>query len=468
MSVLRDGLIAFSLLITVYFVLWNVSQIAMSPLAAVTLWQHRQRYTRRARRLATGVAVPPLVSIVVPAYNEELTIVDSLRALLALDYTPRELVVVNDGSTDGTLALLQRTFELVPAPLAFVQPLRSEPVRGIYRSVSEPDLVVVDKENGGCKADAANAGINAASGVLVLLIDADTMLAADALTRAVLPFLEDPVTVAVGGNVAIANGCHVEHGRIVDVALPRSWFARFQVVEYMRAFLLFRLACASQNAVVIISGAFGLFRRDAVIAVGGYDRAAIGEDMDLTIRLQRHFRARREPVRMAFDPNPLAWTQAPEDWRSLRSQRYRWRRGLLQALWRYRRMIGNPRFGTVGLGSLPYVAFFEGLGPLIEVGGYVITIGAAALGYLNWEYCGMMTAVSVLFGAAVTLLAVLLNDVTSRQYVQGRDLALLVAVAIFESFGYRQLNSLWGCVGTVQALTGKGGWGSMKRQAFRP
>ena len=200
-------------------------------------------------------AVPPLVSIVVPACNEELTIVESIRALLALDYTPREVVVVNDGSTDGTLQLLQRTFQLVPAPLAFVQPLRSAPVRGVYRSVSEPDLVVIDKQNGGSKADASNAGINAASGVLVLVIDADTVLEADALSRAVLPFLEDPATVAVGGNVAIANGCHVEHGRITDVALPRSWLARFQVVEYMRAFLLFRLACASQNAVVIISGA---------------------------------------------------------------------------------------------------------------------------------------------------------------------------------------------------------------------
>ena len=185
----------------------------------------------------------------------------------------------------------------------------------------------------------------------MLVIDADTVLEADALSRAVLPFLEDPATVAVGGNVGIANGCRIEHGRVIDVALPRSWLARFQVVEYMRAFLLFRLACASQNAVVLISGAFGLFRRDAVIAVGGYDRTAIGEDMDLTIRLQRHFRARGEPVRIAFDPNPLCWTQAPEDWQSLRSQRYRWRRGLLQTLWRYRRMIGNPRFGTVGLGS---------------------------------------------------------------------------------------------------------------------
>jgi cellulose synthase/poly-beta-1,6-N-acetylglucosamine synthase-like glycosyltransferase len=467
MTFLRNALIAFSLLITAYFVLSNVSQIAMGPLAAVALWRHRRRHTRRARGLASGVAVPPLVSIVVPAYNEELTIVESIRALLALDYEPREVVIVNDGSTDGTLPVLQRTFQLVPAPLAFDQPLGSEPVRGIYRSVSDPDLVVVDKVNGGCKSDALNAGINTASGVLVLIIDADTVLEPDALSRAVLPFLEDPATVGVGANVGIANGCHIEDGRIADVALPRNWYARFQVVEYTRSFLLFRLACASQNALVLVSGAFGLFRRDAVIAVGGYDRTAIGEDMDLTLRLQRHFRARRERVRMAFDPNPLAWTQAPEDWRSLQSQRCRWRRGLLQALWRYRRMIGNPRFGTVGLGSLPYMTFFEGLGPLLETSGYLVIILAAALGYLNWEYCRLMVVVSVLFGAAVTLLAVLLSDVATRRYMRGHDLALLVAVAILENVGYRQVNSLWGCLGTVQALVGKGGWGSMKRQAFR-
>ena len=211
-----DALLAFTLLTTAYFVAWGVSQIALSPLAAVSLWRHRQRHTRRARSLASGVAVPPLVSIVAPAFNEELTVVESVRAMLALDYEPREVVIVNDGSSDGTLALLERTFQLVAAPMAFEQPLRSAPVRGVYRSVSEPDLVVVDKENGGCKGDASNAGINVASGVLVLVIDADTVLEADALSRAVLPFLEDPATVAVGANVAIANGCEIEHGRIRD------------------------------------------------------------------------------------------------------------------------------------------------------------------------------------------------------------------------------------------------------------
>ena len=412
--------------------------------------------------------MPRFVSIVVPAYNEELTIVESLRALLALDYQPREIVIVNDGSTDGTLALLQETFQLVPAPLAFDQPLPSAPVRGVYRSVSEPDLVVVDKQNGGCKADAANAGINAASGVLVLVIDADTMLEADALSRAVLPFLEDPATVAVGGNVGIANGCRIEHGRVVDVALPRSWFARFQVVEYMRAFLLFRLACAVAEC-----------RRDHLGRIWpvpprcGDRRRRLRPDRDRrghrshdppAAALPRARRADPDRVRpqpalldagarrlavAAVTALPLAPGTAPDALAISPDDR--------QSPLRH----GGTRF------PLPYIAFFEGLGPLLEVGGYVVTIVAAALGYLNWKYCGMMIAVSVLFGAAVTLLAVLLNDVTSRQYMRGRDLALLVAVAILESFGYRQLNSLWGCVGTVQALTGKGGWGSMKRKAFR-
>jgi len=467
MTFLAQALVAFALLITAYFTLWNLSQILMAPLAIRSLWRHRLRYTRRARKLAGGVAVPRFVSIVAPAFNEESTIVESVRALLAVDYHPREIVIVNDGSTDRSLAVLQETFQLVPAPLAFDLPLPSEPIRGIYRSVSEPDLVVLDKENGGGKADAVNAGINVASGVLVLVIDADTVLEPDALTRAVLPFLEDTSTVAVGGTVGIANGSRIQNGRVIDTALPAGWLARFQIVEYMRAFLLFRLACASQNAVVLISGAFGLFRRDALIEVGGFDRTAIGEDMDITVRMQRHFRERGEPIRIGFEPNPLCWTQAPEDWRSLRSQRYRWRRGLLQTLWRHRRMIGNPRFGSVGLFPMPYIAFFEGLGPLLEVGGYGVTIVAASFGYLDWKYFAVMLAVSVLFGVATTLLAVLLNDVTARRYMRGPDLALLVVVAILEGFGYRQINSIWGCIGTFKALTGTGGWGAMNKTAFR-
>jgi cellulose synthase/poly-beta-1,6-N-acetylglucosamine synthase-like glycosyltransferase len=392
--------------------------------------------------------------------------VDSVHALLALDYDAREVVVVNDGSTDDTLAILKEHFHLVAAPVAFDQPLRTAEIRGVYRSVDDPMLMVLDKVSAGCMADASNAGINAASGALVLIIDADTVLERDALTRAVLPFLEDPTTVAVGAYVAIANGSRVDHAQIVETGMPRSWLARFQIVEYMRSFLLFRLACASLNGVVLISGAFGLFLRKAVVEVGGFDRTAIGEDMDLTLRIQRHYRKKRERVRIGFAPLPACWTQAPEDWPSLGAQRCRWRRGLLQVLWRHRGMIGNPRYGIVGVGILPYIAVFEGFGPLIEFFGYLLTTVAAILGLLAWEHYRVMLAASILFGIGTSLVAVFLSDVATGRYMRNRDLAVLFASTLCENVGFRQMNSWWGCKGTFQALTGKGGWGPMTRRAF--
>lgn len=463
---LTTTLAIFTVVVTTYFVAYNVTQLAMAGVAGRLLWRYQRRRNPRNLALVAKLAAPPFVSIVAPAHNEALTIVDSIRALLALEYEAREIVVVNDGSKDDTLATLKQAFELVEAPVAFEQPLKSAPLRGAYRSVAEPALVVIDKVNGGSKSDAVNAGINAASGRLVLVIDADTMLEPDALSRAAMPFLEHPDTVAVGGYVAIANGCRIEQSRVTDVGMPRSWLARFQIVEYMRSFLLFRLACASQNGVALISGAFGLFRRDALIDVGGYDGAAIGEDMDLTLRLQAYFRERKRPIRIAHVPLPVCWTQAPEDLASLRAQRFRWRRGLLQVLWRQRRMIGNPRYGVVGMGVLPYIAIFEGLGPLIEVLGYIVTTMAFFLGMLHWQHYRVMLAAAILFGAATTLVSVFLSDLSTRKYPRLGDLALIVAAAILENAGYRQLNSWWGCVGTVQAMTGKRGWGQITRKTF--
>ena len=463
---LTTTLAVFTVVVATYFVAYNVSQFAMAGVAGRFVWRYQRRRNPRNLALVAKLAAPPFVSIVAPAHNEALTIVDSIRGLLALEYEAREIVVVNDGSQDDTLATLTQAFELVEAPVAFEQPLKSAPLRGAYRSLVEPALVVIDKVNGGSKADAVNAGINAAAGRLVLVIDADTMLEPDALSRAAMPFLESPDTVAVGGYVAIANGCRIEHSRVTDVRMPRSWLARFQIVEYMRSFLLFRLACASGNGVALISGAFGLFRRDALINVGGYDRTAIGEDMDLTLRLQAYYRERKRPIRIAHVPLPVCWTQAPEDGPSLRAQRCRWRRGLLQVLWRHRRMIGNPRYGIIGMGVLPYITIFEGLGPLIELLGYVVTTVAFFLGMLNWQHYRVMLAASILFGAATTLVSVFLSDVSARKYLRMGDLGLIVASAILEHAGYRQVNSWWGCVGTVQAMTGKGGWGPMTRKAF--
>lgn len=466
MSGLLLALGLFSIVVTLYFAGWAVLQIFAGSVSGKFIWRYQKLRTRRDRALARHLGTLPVVSVIVPAYNEGLTIVQSVRSFVALDYAPREVIVINDGSSDDTLRRLHEAFQLLPAPMAFDEPLKTEHVRGIYRSVREPALVVLDKQNGGSKSDALNAGINAASGELVLTIDADTVIEADALNRAVLPFLEDPETVAVGGNVGIVNGCRIENGRIADVRLPESWLARFQIVEYMRSFLLHRAARGSVNALSLISGAFGLFRRDAVIAVGGFDRTAIGEDMDLTMRLQRHYRASRLPFRIAFDPLPLCSTQVPEDRVSLRAQRCRWRRGLLQVLWRHRVMIGNPRFGLLGVGVLPYIVIFDGLGPVLEILGFVVVTVAALTGFLNWGHYFLLIGVSVLFGVAVTLLAVLLSDLATGRYMSGRDLRLLVVVALLENLGYRQLNSWWGCLGTVQAFTGQHGWGVIRRQVF--
>ena len=413
------------------------------------------RHRRHARALAARLVSSPLVSVIVPSYNEELTIVGSVRALLALDYATREIIVVNDGSSDGTLAVLDDTFQLVPAPAAFAQPLTTAAVRGMYRSSIEPALVVVDKVNGDqsgrgerrvqCSVRDARAehrrrylartGRVESGGDPIPRRLVDRRRRRQHRDQQRLPYRE---RAHHGGRAA---------AKLVGAISDRRVHARLPAVP---------AGVRRSNGVVLISGAFGLFRRDAVIAVGGFDRAAIGEDMDLTIRLQRYFRARGKPIRIAFDPNPLGWTQAPEDWRSLRSQRYRWRRGLLQVLWRHRQMIGQPRFGIVGLGVIPYILVFEGLGPLLEIAGYGVTAGAALLGLLNWQMFVVMLAVSVLFGAAVTLLALVMSDIATQRYMGGRDLVLLVAVVLLESCGYRQMNAWWGCVGTVQAADQSG------------
>ena len=463
----RTGVEFLGVAATAYLVLWAIVQLGFAMLAIIALRRHLGRHTRRARALVNHVS-PPRVSIIVPAFNEQLTIVESIRALMAIDYDDCEIVVVNDGSSDGTLALLQQTFELIPGPLAFVQPLSSRPVRGIYRSVTSDALVVVDKENGGCKADAANAGINAASGTLVLVMDADTLIDSDALNQAVLAFLEDPLTIAVGAYVTIANGCVINRGRVTTVRMPRSWLARIQIVEYMRAFLMFRLACAYGNALLILSGAFGLFRRDAVIMVGGFDQKAIGEDMDLTLRLHRHYRERGEPFRIAFTPSSLCRTQAPEDRASLRGQRYRWRRGLLQVLWRNRGLVGNPRYGLAGVVMLPYMILFEALAPLLEVATYFVVAVAVVTGNFEPGHGIQLALLWILLGTTTSLISVLLSDLATHEYMHGTDLALLVVAALAENVGYRQMNSWWSCVATMQVLTGRGGgWGPMRRQAFQ-
>jgi len=462
---LSSSLALLDVAIIGYFLALNTLYLSFCGIAYVRLRQHRHRWTVRDLEAVMRSPATPAISIVAPAYNEEATLADSVRSLLLLNYPQFEVIVVSDGSTDGTLDVGRREFDLVRAPVSHAQPITTQTVRGIYLSLAHPDLVLIDKENGG-KADAINAGINAARYPLVCVIDADSLLEEHALARAVLPFIEDPDTIAAGGIVRIANGCRVERGRVTEVRLPGSRLAMFQTVEYLRAFLASRVAQSAINGLLIISGAFGVFTRAAVVEVGGFRPDTIGEDMELVTRLHRFYRERGRRFRIVFQPEPVCWTQVPESLRTLARQRNRWQRGTLQVLGYHRRMLFNPRYGVVGLLAMPYYVVFEAMGPMIELAGYLVTAIAVGFGLLDWRFATLFFLAAVVYGSLLSVAAVVLEELSFRRYPKVTDLLRLAAYGVVENFGYRQLATWWRIVGVVDYLRGRQGWGTMTRKGF--
>ena len=460
-----QGLMVFDLGVLAYFLVINTLYLLFSVVAFFALIQHRRRWTSRALDVVMRSPATPAISVIAPAYNEEATIEQSLRSLLLLNYPQFEVVVVNDGSKDKTIETMVAAFGLMRAPVVYQQPLDTQPVRAFYRSLDNPDVVVIDKANGG-KADAINAGINAARYPLVCVIDADSILEPEALMRASLPFVENPNTLATGGIIRIVNGCTVEAGRVTKIDLPDSWLARFQVVEYLRAFLSGRVFMSAANALLIISGAFGLFRRDAVIEVGGFRHDTIGEDMEIVARLHRRWRDTNRPYRVVFQPDPVCWTEAPETLKILASQRNRWQRGTCQVLSYHMAMMGNPKYGSVGWFAMPYFLIFEAAGPLIEVSGYLVTLVAVMFGLLDIVFAQLLFLAAVVFGAMISMTSVLLEEMSFRRYPKVRHLLLLAAIGVIENFGYRQLTTYWRLRGVIDFLRKKQGWGVMTRKGF--
>ncbi len=344
-----------------YFVLLNGGYLGLNLLSLLALRRRTDEIVLdELPQVFSGHEVP--ISVLVPAYNEEATICSAIRSLLQLSYPEYEVVVINDGSTDGTLDALRSAFELEAFPEAYYAQIRTGDVHAVLRSRRHGNLKVIDKQNGG-KADALNAGINASRYPLVCGIDADSVLERGSLHRVVQPFLRDSRVVATGGTVRVANGCEIESGHLRRVGLPQSLLARFQVVEYLRAFLFGRLGWSAISGMLIISGAFGLFRKDAVIAIGGYRQNTIGEDMELVVRLHRVLRQRGTPYRIEFVPDPVCWTEAPEDLATLRNQRVRWQRGLSESLAANWPLMFSRRGGVPGWVAFPFMVAFEWLGP---------------------------------------------------------------------------------------------------------
>ncbi len=409
----------------------------------------------------------PAIAVLAPAFNEEVTIVESVNSLLALHYPDFEVIVINDGSKDGTLARVIAHFGLEPVERYHELAVEHRPIRGLYASARLPRLLVVDKENGG-KADALNAGINVARASLFCSIDADSLLEPDALLRAVRPFIDDPTrTIAVGGTIRLANGSRIQAGRVIEVRLPRSFLALIQIVEYLRAFLMARLALSRMQVLTIISGAFGLFRRRLALEVGGYSHGTVGEDMELVIKLHRHMRDNKRPYRIDFIPDPVCWTEAPEDLRVLARQRARWQRGALETFFRHRDMLFNPRYGRIGFIGFGQVLVVDVLGPIVEVLGYVLVPLLYALGLLAAEYFLAFLAITFTFGIFVSVATLILEEVELRRFPRARDLSVLTLVAIAENLGYRQMSNVWRVWGVWQFLRKQQGWGQMTRKGFQ-
>jgi len=437
--------------------------------SSVMAFRFLRRYATRLKSLdveslVTSGAAPP-VALIVPAFNEERSCVESVRALLTLNYPEYEVLVVNDGSTDRTLDVLTEAFGLVATMRLPSAELPTQPLRRILRSTQHPGLWVVDKENGG-KSDALNAGLNICRAPLFCTIDADSILEPDALLRATRPFLEDDRMVAVGGIVRIVNGSTVDRGRVRIVRLSPNLLARLQVVEYLRAFLSARVAWSELNASLIVSGAFGLFRRDIVVQAGGYSTGTVGEDMELVVRLHRTCRDRGMVPRVVFVPDPVAWTECPETLSGLARQRNRWQRGLLETLTTHIRMFGNPRYGTVGLLAYPYFLLLEGLGPLIEIAGYVAFAITLIAGLWSPAFVASFLLLAVLVGIALSAAAVALEELTFRRYPRWVDLLRLFSAAVVENLGYRQLNQFWRLQGTIAVMRGVRHWGPQQRRGF--
>ncbi|MFE1245343.1 glycosyltransferase family 2 protein [Fictibacillus sp. NPDC058756] len=406
------------------------------------------------------------VSIIVPAYNEELGIKESIRSLLSINYPQYEVIVVNDGSSDQTVETVIEYFKMKKIKKAIQMRIDTQPIKGIYHSTIHPNLWLVDKINGG-KADALNAGLNVSSFPYICSLDGDSVLERDAFLKVMKPIIDsDETVIASGGSIRIANGCKIHEGQVEKIGLSENPVVIMQVVEYMRAFLMGRIGLSRYNWLLIISGAFGVFSKSWVIEAGGYKRDTVGEDMELVVRLQRLIKDKKEDKKVVYVPDPVCWTEAPEDLKYLHRQRNRWHRGLFDSLWIHKKMLFNPKYGTIGMVSLPYFWFIELLGPVVELSGYLFVLLSFFLGGIYFEMALLFFLLSVLVGSLASMGAVILEEWSLRKYPKVSDIMKLFIYSLTETLWYRPLTVVWRCQGLIQAINGNKTWGEMKRKGI--
>ena len=462
-----SAILLLTVAITVVVGLQNGVYLLQLIASSLTLWR-RPAATRTGLDLwSRQVDYSYPVTILAPAYNEELSIADSVRSLLALNYPDYRLYIINDGSTDGTMDVLRREFALEPTTIDTDVRLHKTRTLGLYQSRTNPGLVVIDKENGR-KADAVNCGLSYAQTPLVCVTDADSMIEPDGLLRAAEPFMtDDGALVAVGGAIRVANGCKVQGGQVLAVRIPRGWIPRFQIVEYLRAFMVARIATSRWGTLILISGAFGVFRRSTLVEIGGYRHDTVGEDLEVITRLHRHCRDLGRPYRIGFVPEIVCWTEAPSTISGLRNQRARWQQGALETLIRHRGMIGRPRYGRIGMIAMPLMILEDLICPPLEALGYLMIPTLFVMGLLAPDIALAFLALSVLFGTFLSLGALIHEELQVRRTPSARGLATLGVTAIVENLGYRQMNSAFRLIGMWRHLRHRTDWAAVPRAGFQ-
>ncbi|MDL4842895.1 glycosyltransferase family 2 protein [Aquibacillus rhizosphaerae] len=413
----------------------------------------------------TSYDTKPL-TVIVPAYNEERGIYNSVRSLLSMNYPEYEIIIVNDGSKDRTLPLTIEKFSMKPINYPVRKRLLSKPIKQVYQSRTNPNVYLVDKENGG-KADALNAGINLSQYPYFCSIDGDSVLDRNAFLKVMKPIIEsNEKVIATGGSIRIANGCVIKRGEIMKIALPKSPLVIMQVIEYLRAFLIGRNGLSKFNLLLIISGAFGVFNKEWVIKSGGYRTDTVGEDMELVVKLHQLIKDQKSDKKIIYVPDPVCWTEAPYSTKILRRQRSRWQRGLFESLWNHKHMIGNPKYGLVGMASMPFYLIFELFGVIIEVIGYFIVPFGLLFSMINLPIALLMFSLSVILGSFLSMAAVLLEEWSVNRYPTKKNLIVLFLYALTESLWYKPMTVYWRFEGIIQAFQKSSSWGEMDRKGI--
>ncbi|PHS54312.1 MAG: glycosyl transferase family 2 [Lutibacter sp.] len=443
--------------------------LAIVSLVETKEYKKKNKFVNYKEILSSSIS--PSISIIAPAYNESLNIVENVRSLLSNHYANYDVIIVNDGSADDSLKKLIEVYNLEKVNFLINEQVKTKPLRdGIYKSTNPAfeKLIVVDKENGG-KADALNMGLNISKSQYVACIDVDCLLLEDALQKMIKPFLEltEVKVIATGGVIRIANACTIKDGKLIDVDMPKSLLERAQILEYIRSFLLGRMAWSRLNGLLVISGAFGMFDKKIAIAIGGYDTNTVGEDMEIIVRMRRYMEEEKRKYRVAYIPDPLCWTEAPDNHKIFISQRNRWTRGTIEVLRIHRKIGFNPKYRYLGLVSFPFWFIFERMAPIIETVGLIYFCILIVLSALRWDYALAFFLLAYLFTVVFSLVAIISEENTYHQYKKKGTGFKLIITSFFEPFIFHPLVLYAAIRGNLDYYFNKNKkWGEMKRKGL--